>query len=49
MMVNPFQVEARRVNRGDTVEVAMRIVAHDGDVNEAGVADLYESFVQGIE
>ena len=49
MMVNPFQVEARRINRGDAVEVAMRIVAHDGDVNEAGVADLYESFIQGIE
>ena len=49
MMVNPFQVEARRVNRGDGVKVAMRIVAHDGDANEAGVADLYESFKQEIE
>jgi hypothetical protein len=49
MMVNPFQVEARRVKRGDAVEAAMRIVAHDGDANEAGVADLYESFKQEIE
>ena len=48
IMVNPFQVEARRVNRGDAVEVAVRVVAHDGDVNEAGVAGLYESFKQSI-
>jgi hypothetical protein len=48
MMVNPFQVEARQVNKGDTVEVAMRVVAHDGDVNEAGVAALYASFVKDM-
>ena len=48
-MVNPFQLEAWRVNRGDTVEAAVRILAHDGDVNEAGVADLYQSFKHEIE
>ena len=49
MMVNPFRDEARRINRGDSVETAMRIVAHDGDANEAGVAAMYESFRQEIE
>jgi hypothetical protein len=44
MMVNPFQIEARRVSKGDAVESFVRIVAHDGDANEAGVAELYESF-----
>jgi len=49
IMVNPYQVEARRVNRGNVAEVAVRVVAHDGDVNEAGVAELYESFKHEIE
>ena len=49
IMVNPYQVEARRVNRGASVEAAVRIVAHDGDVGESGVADLYESFEREIE
>jgi hypothetical protein len=31
------------------VEAAVRIVAHDGDANDAGVADLYQSFKQEIE
>ena len=47
-MVNPFQVEARQVNKGDAVEVAMRVVAHDGDVNEAGVTGLYASFAKDV-
>ena len=49
IMVNPFQVEAKRVRVGEGLEVAMRIVAHDGDVKVAGVADLYESFRGEIE
>ena len=48
IMVNPFQVEARRVNRGDEAEAAMRVLAHDGDANEAGVAELYKSFKREI-
>ena len=48
MMVNPFQLEARRVKRGDAVEAAVRIVVHDGDASESGVADLYQSFKQEI-
>ncbi len=42
--INPFRLDARNLNRGDMVDVAIRIVAHDGDAREAGVADLYESF-----
>ena len=49
IMVNSFQIQAKRVNRGDAAEVAVRIVVHDGDVNEAGVANLYESFKHEIK
>ena len=42
--VNPFRKGGTCVCRGEKVDVAIRIVAHDGDPHEAGVADLYESF-----
>ena len=43
-MVNPFQAEARKVNRGEMAESAVRLVAHDGDATEAQVQSLYQSF-----
>jgi hypothetical protein len=49
IMVNPFQDEARRINRGESAEAAMRVVAHDGDASEAGVADLYDAYRQEIK
>lgn len=44
--VNPFRKGGTYVCRGEEVDVAIRIVAHDGDPHEAAVADLYESFKQ---
>ena len=42
--VNPFRKGATYVSRGEEVDLAVRVVAHDGDPYEAGVPDLYESF-----
>ena len=42
--INPLATAARRVNRGETLELAVRIVAHDGDRDQAGIAELYEAF-----
>ncbi len=42
--INPLATAARRVNRGETLESALRIVAHDGDADQAGIAELYEAF-----
>ena len=42
--VNPFLVAARTVPQGELLDVAIRVVAHDGDAREAGVADLFEAY-----
>ena len=44
--VNPFRKGATLVRRGEEVDLAIRVVAHDGDPFEAGVPALYESFNQ---
>ncbi len=44
--VNPFRKGGTFVCRGEEVDVAIRVVAHDGDPHEGGVADLYKSFAQ---
>ena len=45
--VNPFRKGATLVNRGEAVDFAIRVVAHDGDPFEAGVQELYEAFIEG--
>ena len=45
--VNPFRKGATFVNRGEAVDFAIRVVAHDGDPFEAGVQELYEAFIEG--
>ena len=45
--VNPFRKGATLVNRGEVVDFAIRVVAHDGDPFEAGVQELYEAFIEG--
>ena len=42
--VNPFRKGAIFVSRGEEVDLAVRLVAHDGDPFEAGVPELYEAF-----
>ena len=43
--VNPLARSARKLNLGDVMEFSLRIVAHDGYVDEAGIDDLYSAFV----
>jgi len=49
LAVNPFLVAASTIKQGEMLDVAVRIVAHDGDADEAGVADLFQSFATQIE
>ena len=42
--VNPFRKGATFVNRGEEVDLAVRLVAHDGDPFATGVPELYEAF-----
>ena len=42
--MNPFRKGATFVSRGEEVDLAIRVVAHDGDPFEAGVPELYEAF-----
>ena len=42
--VNPFMDKQGVLNRGDTLDLGVRILAHDKDVIAADVADLYEEF-----
>ena len=44
--VNPFQVEKGVLDRGEELDLGIRILAHDGDPIEAGVADMYEAFTR---
>lgn len=41
LSVNPFLVDSQTVNRGELLDVAVRIVAHDGDAREANIASLF--------
>ena len=45
--INPFGTGGCSLSREETIEQAIRIVTHDGDVNEAGVAERYNAFVSG--
>ena len=42
--LNPFLKEMGVINQGDTLDLGIRILAHDGDAKEADVVGLYESF-----
>ena len=34
------------LNRGEELDLGIRILAHDGDATEAGVVNFYEAFKQ---
>ena len=42
--VDPFLTTKGVLNRGEELDLGFRVLAHDGDHIEAGVADMYESF-----
>jgi len=43
--VNPFLEEGRALGRGDSAEFAARLLVHDGDADEAGVAAMFQYFL----
>ena len=47
--IDPFLTEKGLLNRGEELDLGIRILAHDGDAVEAGVADMYESFKRETE
>ena len=44
--INPHRMGSRFIKRGEILDLAIRVVAHDGDAEEAGVADLYAAFAE---
>ena len=46
LTVNPFAKRGEAIDRNEVFDLAVRVVVHDGDVEEAGVEALYRSFVE---
>ena len=49
VMVNPFRLQAVHVGPGEESRAAVRVVAHDGDLEEARIPELYDEFREGLE
>lgn len=47
--LNPFTSAGRSIGRGEALDLAVRIVAHDGDATDARIAELYDAFMEGLE
>lgn len=45
--VNPFLRKKGILNRGDTLDMTIRLIIHDGDPQEAGVPEMFRTFKQG--
>ena len=45
--VDPFLRRKGVLNRGDTLDLAIRLIVHDGDVQEAGVPEMFQAFKHG--
>ena len=44
--INPHRMSHRYIKRGEMLDLAIRVVAHDGNAEEAGIADLYAAFAE---
>lgn len=42
--LNPFLLEGRDLPRGGELDMAVRLIVHDGDAEEAGVANMFDTF-----
>ena len=49
LTLNPFLRDARTLRRGESLDLGLRVVVHDGDAAGAGVAELHEQFVGNSE
>ena len=48
LTVNPLAREAIKIKRGEPLDLAIRVIVHDGDVQEAHIADRYRAFIGEI-
>ena len=44
LAVNPFAREGRMIRHGEVLDLAVRVVVHDGDAEVAGIEGLYRRF-----
>ena len=48
LAVNPFAREGRMIKHGEILDLAVRVVVHDGDAETAGIEGLYQRFIQEV-
>jgi hypothetical protein len=48
LAVNPFAREGRLIKGGEILDLAVRVVVHDGDAETAGIEGLYQRFIQEV-
>ena len=49
LAVNPFAEEGRMIKHGEVLDLAVRVVVHDGDAEAAGIESLYQRFIQEVQ
>ena len=49
LTVNPFAQKGREVNRNELLDLAVRVVIHDGDAEQAGISGRYQRFLQQLD
>jgi hypothetical protein len=49
LAVNPFAREGRMIRHGEVLDLAVRVVVHDGDAEVAGIEGLYQRFIQEVQ
>ena len=48
LAVNPFAREGRLIKSGEVLDLAVRVVVHDGDAEAAEIEGLYQRFIQEV-
>lgn len=49
LTVNPFWRTDKTIRRGEMLDLAVRVIVHDGDVEQASIASRYQSFLQELD
>ena len=47
--VNPLRWSGRKIKIGEEMHLALRVVVHDGDAEQAGIAGFYQSFLDELD
>jgi hypothetical protein len=48
MSANPLRWSGKKIKTGEEMDVALRVVVHDGDAEQAGIAGFYQSFLDQL-